>query len=137
MNGDKPTCNTKQPMNTPNKTPTMPKQKRQKPRRHQRLMPPYILVSGVERHRISPHRFWIPPQSERESLRPGDHFKLMFCFPDTLMGERMWVIVKEVRPEYYVGVLNNYPALIKGIRFGQKVQFHSDHVINIDRKGTN
>jgi uncharacterized protein YegJ (DUF2314 family) len=98
-------------------------------------MPTCILVSGVERHRIAPHTFEIPPQSARESLRPGDQAKLMFHFPDEPPDERMWVIVKDVRPGYYVGVLNNYP-LIHGmrLRFGQKVQFHADHVIDIDRK---
>jgi uncharacterized protein YegJ (DUF2314 family) len=59
----------------------------------------------------------------------------MFRFPDQPMAERMWAIVKHVRPEYYVGVLNNDPVLTECIRFGQKIQFHSDHVIDIDRKG--
>ena len=110
-----------------------PLQKCRKRRQRPRFMATYILVSGVERHRLNPHTFEIPPQPARESLRPGDHALLYFHFPDDPPDERMWVIVTGVTPEYYIGVLNNYPFTY-GMWFGQKIHFHADHVLDIKRK---
>jgi len=96
----------------------------------------YTLDSAVETHREFPDTFHIPPQAERESLRPGDLVKLMFRIQDGefMHVERMWVIVEQARPEFYIGVLDNDPYCTADIHSGQKVQFHSDHVIEIDRK---
>ena len=96
----------------------------------------YTLDSAVETHREFPDTFHIPPQAERGSLRPGDLVKLMFRIQDGefMHVERMWVIVEEVRPEFYVGVLDNDPYCTAEIHSGQKVQFHSDHVIEIDHR---
>ncbi len=96
----------------------------------------YTLDSAVESNRRAPATFQIDPQSERESLRPGDLVKLMFRISDhdDEWVERMWVIVEDVRPEYYVGVLDNYSLFSEDIISGLKVQFHSDHVTDIDRK---
>ena len=96
----------------------------------------YTLDSAVETHREFPDTFHIPPQAERGSLRPGDLVKLMFRIQDGefMHVERMWVIVEEVRPEFYTGVLDNDPYCTADIHSGQKVQFHSDHVIEIDHR---
>ena len=42
----------------------------------------------------------------------------------------------EVRPESYVGVLDNDPYCTDEIRSGMRVEFHADHVIQIDRIGS-
>ena len=96
----------------------------------------YTLDNALETHREFPDTFHLPPQSERESLRLGDLVKLVFRIQDgeCMHVERMWVIVEEVRPEFYIGVLDNDPYCTADIHSGQKVQFHSDHVIEIDRK---
>lgn len=99
----------------------------------------YTLISAVESYRRAPATFEIHPQSERESLRPGDLVKLMFRISDygEEWVERMWVIVEEVRPEYYVGVLDNDSLFSDEIICGLEVQFHSDHVTDIDRARAN
>jgi uncharacterized protein YegJ (DUF2314 family) len=95
----------------------------------------YTLDSGAETHREFPDTFQMPPQEERESLRPGDLVKLIFRieFDDEAHVERMWVRVAEVRPEFYVGVLDNDPYCTDEIRSGMTVEFHADHVIQIGR----
>jgi hypothetical protein len=120
-------------MNTPNKTPTNPPSETPETASASTSSPTYILVSGVERHHIAPRTFQIPPQSARESLRSGDQVKLWFHLLDDWPDERMWVIVKDVRPGCYVGVLNNHP-FTDCVRFGERVQFQPDHVLDIDRK---
>lgn len=67
-----------------------------------------------------------------------DLVKLIFRieFEDETRVERMWVIVTEVRPEFYAGVLDNDPFCTDEIRSGMRVEFHADHVIQIDRAVT-
>ena len=95
----------------------------------------YTLDNAAETHREFPSTFQIPPQAERESLRVGDHVKLIFRieFADEAHVERMWVLVSEVRPESYVGVLDNDPYCTEEIRSGMRVEFHANHVIQIHR----
>ena len=94
----------------------------------------YTLDDGAATHREFPDTFWIPPQEQRESLKPGDLAKLIFRIEvgGEAHVERMWVQVTEVRPEFYVGELGNNPFCTDEIRSGQKVEFHADHVIDID-----
>ena len=93
----------------------------------------YTLDDGAETHREFPETFEIPAQSDRESLRSGDFAKLMFRISvgDEVHVERMWVRVQEVNPEFYIGVLDNQPYCTDEIFIGMKVDFHSDHVIQI------
>jgi uncharacterized protein YegJ (DUF2314 family) len=95
----------------------------------------YTLDNGAETHREFPSTFEIPAQLERESLRPGDLAKLMFRiqFDDEAHVERMWVQLTEARQEFYVGTLANDPYCTDEIRFGMRVEFHADHVIQIRR----
>jgi len=95
----------------------------------------YTLDNGAETHREFPTTFEIPPQKDRDSLRPGDLVKLIFRieFDDEIHVERMWVRVTEVRPEFYLGILDNDPYCTEEIRSGMRVEFHADHVIQIDR----
>lgn len=95
----------------------------------------YKLDNGVELHRQYPETFEIPPVEQRESLRVGDIVKLIFRieFDDEAHVERMWVQVKEVRTEFYIGALDNDPYCTDEIRSGMRVEFHADHVIQIRR----
>lgn len=96
----------------------------------------YTLDNGAEIHREAPETFWLPPIEQRETLRPGDLVKLIFRieFGEETHVERMWVRVTEVRAESYVGVLDNDPYCTDEIQSGMRVEFHADHVIQIDRK---
>lgn len=71
----------------------------------------YTLDNGVEVHHEFPGIFQIPPEGERKSLRIGDLVKLIFRVESDGQAhvERMWVQVTEVRPELYVGILDNDP----------------------------
>lgn len=95
----------------------------------------YSLDNGAEIHREAPETFWLPPQLERETLRPGDLAKLIFRIESGAEAhvERMWVRVTETKPESYVGVLDNDPYCTDEIQSGMRVEFHADHVIQIDR----
>ncbi|HEX4343031.1 MAG TPA: DUF2314 domain-containing protein [Verrucomicrobiae bacterium] len=98
----------------------------------------YTLDSGVARREESPATFWIPPQEQRADLRPGDLVKLIFriTVDDEMHVERMWVRVTEIKPEYYIGALDNDPYCTNELQSGMRVEFHSDHVIEIDRPAT-
>ena len=95
----------------------------------------YTLDNGAEIHGEFPETFEIPSQQERDSLRPGDLVKLVFRieFDEQAHVERMWVRVSEVNSKSYVGVLDNDPYCTDEIRSGMRVEFHADHVIQIDR----
>jgi hypothetical protein len=68
----------------------------------------FELDSGVKLHEESPDTFYLP-------------------------AERMWVIVQQIKPEYYVGTLDNQPYCTEEIGVGFKVEFHADHVIQVMR----
>jgi uncharacterized protein YegJ (DUF2314 family) len=89
------------------------------------------LDDGVERNRQNPETFEIPPTEERETLKPGDHVKLIFR--GECGGERMWVEVVRVRGHAYVGALRNHPGFIEDLGWGQEIKFAPRHVIDIVR----
>ena len=97
----------------------------------------YTLDSATRAHAESPDTFAIPSAPERESLRVGDLAKLMFRFRDGSdeWVERMWVLVEQVRPETYIGSLDNIPHQAAEPDLGARVEFHSDHVIQINHAG--
>jgi len=97
----------------------------------------HTLDSGVARHLASPATFELPSSAEREGLKPGGLAKLIFRIShgDQLDVERMWVVVSEVRPEYYIGRLDNDPYCTTEIQSGLRVEFHADHVIQIKPHG--
>jgi hypothetical protein len=95
----------------------------------------YTLLSATNAHAEAPDTFPIPRAFERESLRVGDLAKLLFHFIDGSdeWVERMWVLIEQVRPETYIGSLDNIPHQSADIELGAHVEFHSDHVIQIER----
>lgn len=100
----------------------------------------WMIDDGELAHAESPDTFWIPPLSERQSLRPGDFAKIRFYIRtidesgDTSdFGERMWVKVLNVEDGWYHGELDNQPHCTDAIEPGLKVCFQPRHVIDIDR----
>jgi uncharacterized protein YegJ (DUF2314 family) len=90
--------------------------------------------SGVELNQQFPDTFEIPPASERSNLKPGRQWvKLVFHITggDQVNVERMWVMVDEKHPGYYLGTLNNQPYSTEHIRNGMQVRFEQKHVIQI------
>ena len=95
----------------------------------------YKLENAAAANVRAPKTFKIPPAEARETLQPQDLAKLVFRISDgkRLHFERMWVRVQHVRPETYIGMLDNDPCWTGAIRAGARVEFHSDHVIDIRR----
>lgn len=95
------------------------------------------LESAEERHAESPETFWIPERTDRDSLQPGDCAKVIFktYTGDRISGERIWILVTGRVGDMYVGTLNNEPYII-GKRFGDRVCFRAEHVIDIERGTT-
>ena len=93
----------------------------------------FTLDSGVTLNREFPDTFEIPPLHARENLEEGDLVKLIFCIEveRIIYRERMWVVVKRVLPEYFIGRLDNDPGCTNEIKSGMEIHFHSDHVIQI------
>jgi hypothetical protein len=98
----------------------------------------FTLDDAAAAHAEFPDTFHLPAASECESLRSGDFAKLMFRISDgeNVHVERMWVRVQQVKPETYVGVLDNDAYCTEALRVGMPVEFHSDHVIQIRRNGS-
>jgi hypothetical protein len=88
------------------------------------------LQNAEEQNRAHPRSFFIPPNEERTSLKPGQLAKLVFLTDDSAnaRGERMWVLVQAVTPVGYVGKLDNDPIQIKELSAGDEIQFGPHHV---------
>jgi hypothetical protein len=105
----------------------------------------WTLASGEDRHRAAPDTFWIPSLEERHGLQVGDAAKLIFEIESadedgeiSSNYERMWVVVSEVTPLYFIGRLTNRPADLDedgGFYLGLDVEvpFLPEHIIDIDR----
>ena len=101
----------------------------------------WTLVSAEERHAAYPGTFQIPSRADRETLVPGAAAKLLFHIETKDASrvidsgvDRMWVIVRAVTPEGYLGVLDNNPGQSEGLnlREGDVIAFGPEHVAAID-----
>ena len=63
-----------------------------------------------------------------ETIRPGDHVKLMFDSEDG--SESMWVKVTGARAAGYTGVLDNVPCFVP-LGPGDLVEFTDNNVIRV------
>jgi hypothetical protein len=101
------------------------------------------LRSAEKAHAKYGENFWIPSLEERQSLRRGQAARLIFDIEIDnegvieVMGERMWVIVKEKTSNTYIGILDNQPACLDFedaayLCLGAEVPFLAEHIIDID-----
>lgn len=97
-----------------------------------------LKLRNAERlHRASPSTFAILPREERASLRPGDLAKVCVEARGHRSGsERLWVRVRRVSREApaFIGVFDNEPFTLDGVRQGDAVRFGPEHVYDIDRR---
>jgi hypothetical protein len=99
----------------------------------------WCLDDGEEYHHAAPETFWIPAESDRNSLQPGDFAKLIFRISvddadHPVAVERMWVLVRGRVGQQYFGMLDTNPdALAENevLWSGVEVPFESRHVIAI------
>ena len=101
------------------------------------------LESGEQRHAAAPTQFWIPSAADRNALTRGKAVKVIFLIEGleedgttSVQGERMWLLVTGRRDGYYVGLLDNSPALVDGdddfhLVRGAEIPFGPEHVIDI------
>jgi len=102
------------------------------------------LLSAEECHARNPDTFSIPERQDREGLSRGQAVKLIFEIegedddgkPD-IIGERMWVLVRERHGKAYLGILLNDPASFEPAEDlylckGAEIPFGPEHVIAIE-----
>lgn len=94
-----------------------------------RIIYRWRLRSGVKLHEQHPDTFWIPSEEDKNEIKPGYRVKLVFNLRGG--GERMWVVVDEVRGTKFVGTLWNHPAFIPRLYAGDTVKFKRDHIIDV------
>jgi uncharacterized protein YegJ (DUF2314 family) len=102
----------------------------------------WCLENGETYHAKAPDTFWIPERQKRENLKPGDLAKLIFRISvdnedDDVAVERMWVLVRELVPGGYLGVLDNEPdAIAENDEFwlGTELPFSAQHIIDIQER---
>ena len=103
----------------------------------------WMIDDGEVAHAESPDTYWIPPFSDRQSVRAGDLAKIRFYIrvaddkgDEVDHGERMWVQVAERVGSWYRGVLENQPYCTDDIAPGLEVWFEPRHIIDIQRGDT-
>ncbi|MFO0924861.1 MAG: DUF4262 domain-containing protein [Pirellulales bacterium] len=100
----------------------------------------YYLEDAVE---LAKHRDDVTPPSERRrgNCKVGDSVKLLFRFSNEdaprkdYETERMWVTITEVDDDngYYCGFIDNDPIHSEA-GFGDEIQFHPLHIMDIIKK---
>ena len=77
-----------------------------------------------------PDSFWIPSQTEKDEVVPGNLVKLYFETSDG-WAERMWVEVRRASGSQMSGRLRNDPIGIPRLGYNQRVRFEPHHIIDI------
>lgn len=88
-------------------------------------------------HRQHPRTFQVPSAADLAALAPGDMVKLIFATDeaDRLRGcdaERMWVLIEARDGDTFRGELNNEPAIISALAWGDRITFLACHVATIE-----
>ena len=100
----------------------------------------WVLASAEERAAAAPDMFSIPTRAMRESLQAGMAAKLLFDIEIRANGkivdrgtERMWVLVKSVSADGFIGVLDNDPGVAENLNLheGDLLAFRPEHVCDI------
>lgn len=97
-------------------------------------MSEYYLENAFELNKEYPDTFEIPSKKEIESLKVNDLVKLIFVekndSPETI-PERMWVKIIEINKDNFVGILDNKPYYIESVKYGDKIVFKIENIIDI------
>jgi len=104
---------------------------------HANLIPstPWRLMDGHKMNQSHPNTFHIPPTAEIENLKVGSIVKLGFDaigIEDAPGSERMWVRVTGRSGHEFVGELSNVPVVIRGLKYGDVIQFEANHILDIE-----
>lgn len=92
----------------------------------------YQLANAEERERAEPSTFVIPCKQIRSALSVGNFAKLIFLIdpphPSGIAGERLWVEITHRLGDRYRGRLDNHPQFAGDVRYGEIIDFGSEHV---------
>jgi uncharacterized protein YegJ (DUF2314 family) len=100
------------------------------------------LRSAEASHAKYGEQFWVSPLNQRQNLQRGQAVRLVFDIEVrnegklAIVGERMWVIVKEKTDDTYIGILDNQPTCSNFednvyLCLGAEIPFKAEHVIDI------
>ena len=82
----------------------------------------------------APYTYYLPSQEELAAIEKGDLVKLIFLgrpkAPE-FRAERMWVLVTEIHDNAFAGTLDNDPADMPQLQYGDRVDFQPFHIIDI------
>lgn len=91
-------------------------------------------LTDAENYSANSPGFVIPSLSTRMKFESEDIVQLMFendsYTPGAPPHEHMWVEVLEVpAPGRYIGSLDTHPIFVKGVRYGDTINFDARHII--------
>lgn len=95
----------------------------------------YYIEDAVKQNKINPRTFLIPSKEEIDNLEVENLVKLIFVMkrPQTngCRAERMWVKIKFIDNDKFIGVLDNDPYYLKTIKSGDEITFQSNNIASI------
>jgi uncharacterized protein YegJ (DUF2314 family) len=89
----------------------------------------YTLLDGIAQNKKFRKTFEIPSKNEIDQLTIGDYVKL--CFQENEHGERMWARVEIINGDFFQGILDNEPTLVKTVKHGDIVAFERKNIIGV------
>lgn len=103
--------------------------------------PVYYLENIPEQHRLHPETFDKPSQDQLDGVKAGSVVKLIFLptekYEERLecRGERMWVLVTDIRDGKLTGTLDNEPVVFSEyLRYGDTIEFTFGNIADIYTK---
>ena len=100
------------------------------------------LITATSRKKEFPDSFHLRSSERRKSLSRGEAAQLLFDIETRENGkiidrgvDRMWVIVTEVLPNGYRGILDSDPGTAENLSLfrGDSIEFNADHICKIDQ----
>lgn len=97
----------------------------------------YQILNARARFFESKGVFEVPSDQELERLTLKSIVKIIFTgegLPQGVEAERMWVTITEINGDALKGVLDNAPAYLTGIKFGDTVSFKKQDIIQVHKE---
>ena len=92
------------------------------------------LLDAYKMNQAHADTFHIPSPNDIDELEVGSSVKLGFDITENIEGprsERMWVLVIELNGNKFTGQLDNDPAIIRGLKYRDTVDFTANNILSI------
>lgn len=94
----------------------------------------YTLLNVKEFHEKFPYTFYAPSEKILTSIKTGDLVKVIFCRPSkTAPGQEdrewMWVELKHISGQNFMGILANESEIGLGLTFYDEISFTKDNIV--------